>query len=132
SGGLLGHRLTSIPGSSNYFTGGLVTYSNAAKVKLLGVAEETLAIHGAVSPETAAAMATGVRLVMGTDIGLSITGIAGPGGGTPAKPVGLVYTGLDIRGKVQVQRDLFVGERENIKWQSTQAALYLLWRSLRV
>ncbi|MDN5345015.1 MAG: nicotinamide-nucleotide amidase [Clostridia bacterium] len=131
TGGLLAHRLTNIPGSSDYFMGGLVTYSHEAKVKLLGVKEETLAIHGAVSPEVAAAMATGVRRVLGTDIGVGITGIAGPGGGSPAKPVGLVYIGLDMQGQVEVQREFFIGERENIKGQSAQGALYLLWRGLR-
>lgn len=131
TGGLLAHRVTNIPGSSDYFLGGMVAYSNAAKIKFLGVEEETLAAHGAVSPEVAAAMARGVRRAFAADIGVGITGIAGPGGGTPAKPVGLVYIGLDIQGKVEVQRELFVGERENIKWQSTQSALYHLWKSLR-
>lgn len=131
TGGLLAHRVTNIPGSSDYFLGGMVAYSNAAKIKFLGVEEETLAAHGAVSPEVAAAMARGVRRAFAADIGVGVTGIAGPGGGTPAKPVGLVYIGLDIQGKVEVQRELFVGERENIKWQSTQSALYHLWKSLR-
>ncbi|WP_406677706.1 competence/damage-inducible protein A [Moorella sp. ACPs] len=131
TGGLLAHRVTNIPGSSAYFLGGMVTYSNEAKIKFLGVEEETLAAHGAVSPEVAAAMARGVRRAFTADIGVGITGIAGPGGGTPAKPVGLVYIGLDIQGKVEVQRELFVGERENIKWQSTQSALYHLWKGLR-
>ncbi|WP_258360077.1 competence/damage-inducible protein A [Moorella sulfitireducens (nom. illeg.)] len=131
TGGLLAHRVTNVPGSSDYFLGGMVTYSNEAKIKLLGVAEEILAAHGAVSPEVAAAMARGVRRAFAADIGVGITGIAGPGGSTPAKPVGLVYIGLDIQGKVEVQRELFVGERENIKWQSAQTALYLLWRGLR-
>ncbi|CEP68845.1 Competence-induced protein CinA [Moorella glycerini] len=131
TGGLLAHRVTNIPGSSDYFLGGVVAYSNEAKMKYLGVEEETLAAHGAVSPEVAAAMAQGVRRAFAADIGVGITGIAGPGGATPAKPVGLVYIGVDIQGKVEVQRELFIGERENIKWQSTQAALYLLWRGLQ-
>ena len=131
TGGLLAHRLTNIPGSSDYFLGGLVTYSNGAKVKFLGVEPEVLAVHGAVSPEVAAAMASGVRRAVGADIGIGITGIAGPGGGSPEKPVGLVYLGIDFQGKVEVRRELFMGQRESIKWQSTQSALYLLWRSLR-
>ncbi|NLW07534.1 MAG: competence/damage-inducible protein A [Clostridia bacterium] len=132
SGGLLSNRLTNIPGSSAYFLGGLVTYSNEAKVKLLGVQPQTLAAHGAVSPETAAAMARGVRQALAADIGLGITGIAGPGGGSPAKPVGLVYIGLDFKDQVEVRREFFYGRRENIKYQATQSALYLLWRFLHV
>ncbi|QGP92793.1 Putative competence-damage inducible protein [Neomoorella glycerini] len=131
TGGLLAHRVTNIPGSSDYFLGGMVAYSNEAKIKFLGVEEETLAAHGAVSPEVAAAMAQGVRRAFAAGIGVGITGIAGPGGGTPAKPVGLVYVGLDIQGKVEVRRELFIGDRESIKWQSSQSALYLLWRGLR-
>lgn len=131
TGGLLAHRLTNIPGSSDYFLGGLVTYSNEAKVKFLGVEPGVLAAHGAVSPEVAAAMASGARRAVGTEIGIGITGIAGPGGGTTEKPVGLVYLGIDFQGQVEVRRELFCGQRENIKWQSTQSALDLLWRSLR-
>ncbi|APC07853.1 competence/damage-inducible protein A [Neomoorella thermoacetica] len=131
TGGLLAHRVTNIPGSSDYFLGGMVTYSNEAKVKFLGVEPEVLAARGAVRPEVAAAMARGVRQALGTDIGIGITGIAGPGGGSKEKPVGLVYLGIDFRGQVEVRRELFMGQRENIKWQSTQSALYLLWRSLR-
>lgn len=131
TGGLLSNRLTNIPGSSGYFLGGLITYSNEAKTTLLGIEPEVLAAHGAVSPETAAAMARGVRQVLAADIGLGITGIAGPGGGSPAKPVGLVYIGLDFGGEVQVRRELFTGQRENIKFQSSQSALYLLWQFLR-
>ncbi|MGI9862443.1 competence/damage-inducible protein A [Moorella naiadis] len=131
TGGLLAHRVTNIPGSSDYFLGGLVTYSNEAKVKFLGVEPEVLAAHGAVSSEVAAAMASGVRRAVGTDIGIGITGIAGPGGGSPEKPVGLVYLGIDFQGRVEVRRELFLGQRESIKWQSTQSALDFLWRSLR-
>ncbi|MBE3573100.1 MAG: competence/damage-inducible protein A [Moorella humiferrea] len=131
TGGLLAHRITNIPGSSDYFLGGVVAYSNEAKIKFLGVAPETLAAHGAVSREVAAAMARGVRRAFSAAIGVGITGIAGPGGGTPAKPVGLVYIGLDVQDLVEVQREFFLGERENIKWQATQGALYLLWRHIR-
>ncbi len=131
TGGLLGERVTRIPGSSDYFQGGIISYSNEAKVKILGVPAATLAACGAVSQEVAAAMATGVRRVMATDIGIGITGIAGPGGATAAKPVGLIYIGLDFHGQVDVRRELFVGERENIRWLASQSALYYLWRGLR-
>lgn len=131
SGGLLSSRLTNIPGSSNYFLGGLITYSNDAKIKLLDVKPDTLAAHGAVSPETAAAMASGVRRALAADIGIGVTGIAGPGGGSAAKPVGLVYIGLDFNGQVQIRQELFSGQRENIKFRASQSALYLLWQLLR-
>src|SRR3989304_5781049 len=93
-GGLVGHRLTNVPGSSSYVLGGIVAYSNEAKERLLGVRHETLEEQGAVSPETAIEMARGARAALGADVGLSVTGIAGPGGGTPDKPVGLVYVAL--------------------------------------
>src|SRR3712207_5216894 len=91
TGGLIGHLLTEIAGSSAYFMGGVIAYSNAVKHSLLDVPEATLAAVGAVSEETARAMAQGVRARLHTDIGIATTGIAGPGGGTPQKPVGLVY-----------------------------------------
>lgn len=94
TGGLVGKLLTDRPGSSGYFLGSIVCYANSAKEKLLGVPAETLATHGAVSPETAAAMATGARAALGCDFAVSVTGIAGPGGGTPEKPVGLIYMGV--------------------------------------
>lgn len=130
TGGLLANRLTNIPGSSAFFLGGFITYSNEAKTKLLGVDPRVLENHGAVSPEVAAVMATGAKKIINSDIGVGITGIAGPSGGTAAKPVGLVYIGLDFMGKVIVHRENYVGERENIKFLSTQSALYLLWQSL--
>ncbi|HWW75015.1 MAG TPA: competence/damage-inducible protein A, partial [Pyrinomonadaceae bacterium] len=94
TGGLVAHRLTEVPGSSNYFTEGVVTYSNEAKTRLLGVPAELIEAHGAVSAEVAEAMAVGVKQRAGTDFGLSVTGIAGPGGGSEEKPVGLVYVAL--------------------------------------
>ncbi len=91
TGGLVAARLTSVPGSSDAFSGGVVPYDNRLKVELLGVPEDTLNRHGAVSAETAEAMAQGARSALAADVGVSVTGVAGPGGGTPEKPVGLVY-----------------------------------------
>ncbi|KKM08738.1 damage-inducible protein CinA [Clostridiales bacterium PH28_bin88] len=130
TGGLLAHRLTNIPGSSAYFKLGVVAYDNRWKVNILRVDEELLSRFGAVSPEVASAMATGIRLIAGTDLGVGITGIAGPGGATPEKPVGLVYLALDFQGKVKIRRELFMGQRVEVKERSAQSALTLLWRFL--
>jgi PncC family amidohydrolase len=94
TGGLIGHRLTNIPGSSTYYTGSITAYAYRAKVRLLGVSWDTLEEHGAVSEETVREMARGVREALAADIGLSVSGIAGPGGGTQEKPVGTVWVGL--------------------------------------
>ncbi|MGB9906539.1 MAG: competence/damage-inducible protein A [Candidatus Saccharicenans sp.] len=126
SGGLLANRLTNVPGSSDYFLEGLVTYSNQSKMRELGVPEELLVAKGAVSEEVARVMAENMREKSGADLALSTTGIAGPGGGTPAKPVGLVYTGLAFPGGSLVIRNLFRGNREQIKFQATQKALDML------
>jgi PncC family amidohydrolase len=124
TGGLIAHRLTNIAGSSRYVLGGIVSYSNAAKQKLLGVHEATLIAHGAVSEETAAEMVEGVRAVFDADVAVSITGIAGPGGGSVEKPVGLTYIGLLLRGKEpQVRRHVWQGDREAVKNASANAAL---------
>jgi PncC family amidohydrolase len=124
TGGLVLHRLTNIAGSSAYVLGGVVTYSNEAKQKLIGVREATLVAYGAVSEQTAAEMADGVRALFDADIAVSITGIAGPGGGTPEKPVGLTYIGLVRRGQPpQVQRHVWQGDRIAIKDASASAAL---------
>ena len=104
TGGLIAHLLTAIPGISAYFLGGAVTYSNASKTELLGVPSERIAANGAVSPEVAAAMAEGVRRRLGATIGISTTGVAGPGGGTAEKPVGLVYLGLSTTSGTQTRR----------------------------
>jgi nicotinamide-nucleotide amidase len=104
TGGLIAARLTDIPGISSAFLGGVVAYSNGAKTALLGVPSELIAAHGAVSAEVAQAMAEGARQRFGADMGLSVTGIAGPGGGTPEKPVGLVYLGLATAGRVRSRR----------------------------
>jgi nicotinamide-nucleotide amidase len=130
TGGLIGHRLTEVPGSSSYVERVVVTYSNRAKIELLGVPEKLIARHGAVSAEVAAAMARGVRTRSRTDVGLSVTGIAGPDGGSDRKPVGLVYIGLDTRGGQDVREYRFHGNRQVIKLRASQAALELLRRWL--
>ncbi|HEV8307797.1 MAG TPA: nicotinamide-nucleotide amidohydrolase family protein [Methylomirabilota bacterium] len=128
TGGLVGHRLTEVAGSSAYFERGLVVYSNAAKQALLGVPEAVLARYGAVSAECAAAMARGVRVHAGTDLGLSVTGIAGPDGGTPTKPVGTVFIALADPGAVTVEHHRFASDRERNKAFSAVRALDLLRR----
>ena len=131
TGGLIGHRLTNVPGSSDYLLASLVTYSNESKIKLLGVPAETIREHGAVSAETAAAMAEGVRRAAEADVGLSATGIAGPTGGTPRKPVGLVYIGLCDEADTVTEEHRLRGNRVMIKERASQMALYGLYRSLR-
>ena len=130
TGGMLGMRLTAVPGSSDVVQGGIIAYDNAVKVRDLGVSEATLAAHGAVSEETARAMATGVRTRMGVDVGVSITGVAGPGGGTPEKPVGTFCVGVDVRGEVRSLRTSGVGDRHEIRQRATQAALSLVRKAL--
>ncbi|QPC82575.1 CinA family protein [Phototrophicus methaneseepsis] len=123
TGGLLLSYLTDVPGSSAYVLGGAVTYSNEAKMKLVNVQESTLIAYGAVSEPTAHEMAVGVRALFGADIGVSITGIAGPGGGTPEKPVGLVYVGVSWVNNVQIREYRWESDRAGNKLHSVQAAL---------
>lgn len=130
TGGLLSHRLTNVPGSSEYFLEGLVVYGNRAKNKRLGVPARLISAHGAVSSAVGRAMALGVREKAGSDFGLSITGIAGPAGGTRGKPVGLVYTALAWEGGAEVEKNLFWGARGQVKFQSSQKALDMLRRRL--
>ncbi len=130
TGGLLGHRLTEVPGSSAYYLGGFIVYGNASKVRELGVPEELLESRGAVSMETAEAMARGARIRMEADLALGVTGIAGPGGGTREKPVGLVHIALAASEKVDVSTHRFLGRRGVFKFQSTQKALDILRRRL--
>jgi nicotinamide-nucleotide amidase len=131
TGGLIGHRLTQVPGASAYIDRGAICYSNRAKTDMLGVPAELIATHGAVSREVAAAMAQGIRERAGTSVGLSVTGIAGPGGATETKPVGLVYVGLDGGGGDPIMKEFrFHGDRSMIKQRSSQAALDLLRRWL--
>lgn len=130
TGGLIGHRLTRVPGSSDYFERGLVTYSNRSKVELLAVSEETLAAFGAVSTEVAEQMARGVKEKSHTDMGLSITGIAGPTGGTPEKPAGTVFIGLATPERVITHRFSFKGSRDMIQKMAAETALDGLRRYL--
>ncbi len=131
TGGLLGHRVTSVAGSSRYFERGVVVYSNEAKQALLGVPESVLRAHGAVSGPCAEAMARGICQMSGSTCGLSVTGIAGPGGGSEAKPVGTVFIGLAVGDSATSRRFRFGGNRASVKWQSSQMALDMLRRRLR-
>lgn len=125
TGGLVTSRLTDIPGSSDYVMGSVVSYTNDIKERLVGVRHETLAAHGAVSPETAREMADGIRRVIRTDLGLGITGIAGPGGSTAVKPVGLVYIAVSSEKGTRVTENHFSGTRTEVKRQTSDAALAL-------
>lgn len=131
TGGWVGRRLTSVPGISRAFLAGVVAYSNEAKRKLLGVDNNTLKKFGAVSEPCARQMAQNARKLMGSDIGLSITGIAGPGGGTKRKPVGLTYLGICDKKKNEVKRIVLSGDRELVRKRAADAALHLLLEYLR-
>ncbi|MFL0248620.1 competence/damage-inducible protein A [Candidatus Clostridium stratigraminis] len=130
TGGLLSGALINYPGISSVFLEGAVTYSNEAKMKRLGVKAETLESFGAVSEETAREMAEGIATAAGTDIGISVTGIAGPEGGTIEKPVGLVYIGLYFKGKVKVKKLNSNGDRQKVRNRTVTAALDLLRREI--
>jgi PncC family amidohydrolase len=132
TGGLVMHRLTNIPGSSAYVQGGVVAYSYESKETLLKVRHETLVAHGAVSEETAVEMVLGARAVFDTDVAVSITGIAGPGGGLPGKPVGLTYLAAATRnGVFRVVRHVWPGDREAVKAASADCALELLLEAVQ-
>lgn len=126
TGGMIAARITDVPGSSAYFTGGVVAYDNRVKENVLAVPAGELEKHGAVSEEVARSMASGVRKLLKTDIGLAVTGIAGPGGGTTGKPVGLVYAALDGPGTVFCRELRLKGSRFEIRSATTAAALELL------
>jgi PncC family amidohydrolase len=126
TGGLIGHRLTEVPGSSEYFFGGIIAYSNEIKERVLGVSHATLETHGAVSAETAIEMARGARRVLQTDIAVSVTGIAGPGGGTADKPIGLTYIAVAAANDERVARFVWSKDRSGNKWASSEAALQMV------
>jgi nicotinamide-nucleotide amidase len=130
TGGLIGERITEVPGSSSYFIEGVVSYSNEAKVRTLKVPADVIETHGAVSAEVAAAMAEGMRGRAGTDYAISVTGIAGPDGGTTEKPVGLVFIGYADANKTRTLKLNLPGDRYLIRWRSSQAALDYLRRQL--
>ena len=126
TGGLVAHELTEIPGSSAYFLGGIVAYADSTKQAGLGVPAELIARHGAVSVQVARAMAEGARRVLGADLAVAVTGIAGPGGGTPAKPVGLTYVAVDGPAGRDVRRFTWAHDRSGNKRASAAAAIELL------
>jgi nicotinamide-nucleotide amidase len=130
SGGLLGARLTAVPGSSDVVRGGVIAYHNDLKRDGLGVSEESLRSHGAVSEEVVRQMAVGARRFAGADIGLAITGVAGPSGGTPEKPVGSVWIALDIQGEVKTRLLRLWGDREEIRERSAQWTLEMVRQAL--
>ncbi len=131
TGGLVSHLITNVPGSSAYYVGGVTAYANEAKVRLLGVSPETLEKYGAVSAETVIEMARGIRNALEADIGVSVSGIAGPDGGTPEKPVGTVWIGISATKDEYARHHLFEGDRLRVKEQSAQAALRLLVEHLQ-
>jgi len=130
TGGLLAKRLTDVPGSSAWFKGGVVCYSNDLKTKLVGVPPEIVEKYGAVSSNVAITLAAGIRHKTGTDLAVGITGIAGPGGATPEKPVGRVYIGLALGEKITVKKFQFYGDRERVRFQATQMAMEITRRAL--
>lgn len=130
SGGLIAHRITNVAGSSAYFQGGVVTYSNQAKCDLLGVKKESILSEGAVSETVARQMAEGARTRFSADWGIGVTGIAGPAGGTPEKPVGLVYIAVAGKAGTSAQRCMFTGTRESIKAQTADTALKMVLEQL--
>lgn len=130
TGGLLAARLVDVPGVSEVFKQGFITYSNKAKRKLLNVKKTTLKEFGAVSEKTAREMAKGAILASGADAAIATTGIAGPDGGTEEKPVGLVYIGVSVRGQMYVEEYHFEGERSEVRESTVQAALALLKKGL--
>ncbi len=130
TGGIIAGKITDVAGSSDYFERGVVTYSNRAKTELLGVPAELIEKHGAVSEEVASAMAENVKKISGADIGLSVTGIAGPAGGTPEKPVGTVFVAISYGGETTVKKLFFPGERNIVRERTANAALNFIRKTL--
>ena len=131
TGGLIADRITDVPGSSDYFLGGIVAYAYEAKVALLHVSWDTLKAYGAVSRETVLEMARGARQVLGADVAISVSGIAGPGGGLPNKPVGTTWLGLSSENIEQADLKHFEGDRLEVKERAAEAALRILIEYLR-
>jgi nicotinamide-nucleotide amidase len=129
TGGMLGERITAVPGSSDVFSGGVIAYDNAVKLELLGVNAEDLERYGAVSEQVALQMASGVKAKLGVDVGVSVTGIAGPGGGTAEKPVGLVWIAVHAS-ELKARRFHLIGDRAEIRQRAAQAALEMVRRAL--
>lgn len=130
TGGLLAGRILNVSGASGVYNEGHITYSNEAKERLLGVSHETLEKYGAVSEQTAKEMAEGAAKAANAEVGLSTTGIAGPSGGTPEKPVGLIYVGCHVAGETYVKECRFKGNREENRNAAVEAVLELLWERL--
>jgi len=131
TGGLIGHLLTNVAGSSTYYMGSVTAYAYEAKVRILGVSWDTLEKFGAVSAETVLEMARGVRIALAADVGISVSGIAGPGGGTPDKPVGTTWIGVSSPKDEYARQFIFQGNRLAVKEQAAQAALKLLVEHLQ-
>jgi nicotinamide-nucleotide amidase len=131
TGGMIAARITSVPGASDIFKGGVVCYANEVKRDLLGVPQGILETEGAVSASCAKAMAEGARRALQSDIAVSVTGIAGPGGGTPVKPVGCVFIGIATQGAVSAERHLFTGDRAAIRQQASDAAMRIALESVQ-
>ncbi len=126
TGGLVADRVTNVPGSSDYYIGGIIAYANEAKISLLHVSPDTLSLHGAVSRETVIEMAHGIRTVMGADLGISMSGIAGPSGGLPDNPVGTTWICLSVPEGDWTRKFVWSGDRRSNKQSSAQAALQLV------
>jgi nicotinamide-nucleotide amidase len=130
TGGLIGQRITSVSGSSRYFVGGAIVYSNQLKIALAGTTADLIEKHGAVSGQVAAALAEGIRKRCGVTLGLAVTGVAGPTGGTEEKPVGLVFHALASETGTEVVERRFAGDRKRIRWFASQQALDMVRRKL--
>ena len=130
TGGLVGKTLTDLGGSSGYYQGGIISYANSVKEQVLGVSSDTLATHGAVSEETAAGMVEGVFRVLRTDYAIATTGIAGPGGGSLEKPVGLVYIGIGTPRGITVHKEIFIGDRTSIRNSVAERAIQYVYKEL--
>jgi nicotinamide-nucleotide amidase len=129
-GGLIAERITNVPGSSRYFISGVICYSNEWKMELTGIPPLLLEMQGAVSAEVARGLAEGIRARMGTTIGVGVTGIAGPGGGSEEKPVGTVHIAVATPAGTEHRQFLYPGDRERVRWQASQAALDMVRREL--